>query len=163
MINNGKRHYQRSRSHMLTFNKTGWKTLNWLFMYNTEIHGDWVDDWWRLLSEILFLFNFFGVFYLQETNPYACLVFYWEPLNRQVRARRHTHTVTFYIVSVDCYFIFWELIWIYLNLCFCRSVLRVTWSGSPTRAPVITSTPDLRAARSGPSWADKALPSPTET
>lgn len=122
---------------------------------------------------------------LQESNPHACLVFYWEPLNRQVRTmyisevfsyghlKNLAHIVYKYVAGlitasvnfVEC-----------LHQCnmtnkacpratklypdpFCppytgvvvfllRFALRELWSGSLTRAPVITSTLVPRAAKS---------------
>lgn len=37
------------------------------------------------LCNIVFPYNVtYGFFYFQDSNPFASLVFYWEPLNRQV-------------------------------------------------------------------------------
>lgn len=63
---------------------------------------------------------------------------------------------SFGLMSVWCQWIFpW---WMFILILICRFALRAQWSGSPTRAPANTSTPDQRAARSVRLLADKALP-----
>lgn len=93
---------------------------------------------------------------LQDSNPHACLVFYWEPLNRQVD-QLHFKRTSFLA------FIFPVTTVGFLSFQCGRSGSKAPWRGFPTRAPVIISTPDQRAARSEPWWAGRAARFPTET
>lgn len=103
---------------------------------------------------------------LQESNPYACLVFYWEPLNRQVRTMPCFLSISFLafaglIALMDWIHITWKVLneaeflvhFAHVALTgvvafLCRSALRAKWSESPSRVPVITFTHVPKAAKS---------------
>lgn len=59
----------------------GVKWMIWPIDYYFFLLFDLIWCWFNLG---IFLKLWF-IFHWQESNPYACLVFYWEPLNRQVK------------------------------------------------------------------------------
>lgn len=94
---------------IFVFSGTDVRLLVWFFWRATAtkvsaslqtMKAEKVQSWWVSLSPSLYVdcgvYSSFvphqpcwSVFHPQETNPYACLVFYWEPLNRQVQRGVH--------------------------------------------------------------------------
>lgn len=72
----------------------------------------------------------------QESNPFASLVFYWEPLNRQVSVLHRLFCDSFWVdlINFDSMF---------------RFGLRAGLSDFLSTCPLSISTPDQRAARLG--------------